>query len=188
VSGATLSRASLASFDASGFTLNWSERNSTPPYYYLALKGGSYHVNELLSQTTTSNFSTTDPGFEPAGLMLVSAGKAEDAADTPTQSIGLSFGAATGSSQALHAWYDEYGTADTEVARAVDHDSIYLRFATDDSVTGQSALVSMDASGFTLAHSNADPDQAFMWYAAFGPAEGGGGGTASNYLTLLGVG
>jgi hypothetical protein len=166
-------RASLVSMDADGFTLNFAERSSTNPIYYLALKGGRYAVGSVATATDSTPFSETGVGVgTPAAVLFVSAGKLEDASDTPSAHNRLSFGAASSASdQAVIGFFDENGTADTECSTAMEHDAVYVSLATTDAVQGLMSLQSMDSDGFTMVMDDPDSGNAFVGYIAFGSEE-----------------
>ncbi len=63
---------------------------------------------------------------------------------------------------------DENGTADSETARAVEHDEVYANIATDDTIEGLLDIKSIDSDGFTCVMDDPDPSAAFVPYMAFG--------------------
>ena len=86
--------AQMSSFDASGFTLNWTNPVTTASsrvFYYLALKGGQYATGSDTSPTTTGNRSVT-VGFEPRGVLLTWINRALSAGGISTASGDAGFG------------------------------------------------------------------------------------------------
>jgi hypothetical protein len=167
------SRANFVSMDADGFTIDYAELGSAQAIYYLAMRGGRYALGSLLTATNTTPFSETGLGIgTPVTVMFVSAGKVEDAVDTPSANERWIMGAATGAGEqrAMGTW-DESGVADSECATAVEHDAVFVNIATTDAVQSIMALASMDADGFTVAMNPADAGNQFVWYVAVGSNE-----------------
>lgn len=178
VGASIVSRADFVSFLVNGFRLNWLEVSGLGRYcHFLALKGGSYRVDNLLTQTdTVTDIVETGFGFTPTGALLLSAGRAESTADTPTVHDRLSIGAFSSTSQRnAQATLDEDGLADTEVTTALEFDAVYANIATDSTIAGLMDVKSIDADGFTMIMDDADPAQSFVWYLAVGDAPVGAG-------------
>jgi hypothetical protein len=172
-SSATTIRASLSTMDADGFTLNFSEAAAATTVFYLALRGGRYAVGDISTPANTTPFAETSVGVgTPVAAMFVSAGKVEDAEDTPSVHDRWSLGAATSSSaQVAMGTWEENGTADAENATAVEHDAVFVNIASTDAVQSRMELDSMDSDGFTLSMETADAGGQFVWYVAFGSEE-----------------
>lgn len=70
-----VNKISFVEFHASGFILN-QEIAAASAYrnIYVALKGGKYKVNNIITTTGYSNISTND-GFEPRAILFLSANK-----------------------------------------------------------------------------------------------------------------
>lgn len=157
-----------------GFTVNWLENGAGRAFAYLSIKGGLWKVGNLLTQTDTSTAITaTSFGFTPAALMVVSAGNAANTQDgTPTTHDKWSVGAATSSSSRVVQQVDSRsGNADMFVHRSARTDAVYVNTdpaQTSHTVTGLMDVQSLDPDGFSLIMDDADPSQAFAWYAAVG--------------------
>jgi len=172
--------ASVSSWLANGFRLNWTASAASRLYGWVVWKGGSWAVGDVLTQTSTGTFSETGVGFAPKGALFVSHCKAQSASATQDAGGELSIGAASGASnQAAHGTLDEDGTGSSEVATAVEHDSVYVNISNSDTVEGKAALTTFGADGFTLDQTDADPAQAFVWYLA-----GGDGAAVHEGITL----
>ena len=171
------SRAVLNSMDSDGFTLDFIKRSSTRIIFYMAIKGGQYHVGDFATATDTSNFSETGVGFQPEILLFGSHAAAATTADGITALNRWSLGAATSASARVSMGaIDDNATSDSETATATSHDEVYQNFATDDTLQGEMDLVSHDADGMTLVMDDADPSASFVWYlaAASAPIAPGG--------------
>lgn len=168
-SSATLvSEASLTSFDADGFTLNWSTAGAAAfNYMYLALKGGSYFVGNDTQNTTTGTKATTGVGFRPAGLLAMGIQQA-----TPNSFSGaqLAVGGTDGTRQGF-TWAESQNGLGTSEANSAFGTTKALRFATGPSTTvAEAGISSMDSDGFTLNWSTADATARQFAFLAFGPA------------------
>lgn len=178
VGGSIVARADFVSFLSNGFRLNWLEISGAARYYhFLALKGGSFRVDNLLTQTdTVTDIVESGFGFAPTGALLLSAGKAQDVADTATAHDRLSVGAFSGVTQRnAQAVLDEDALADSEVTTALEFDAVYANISTSSTIDGLMDVKSIDADGFTMIMDDADPAQAFVWYLAVGDAPVGAG-------------
>lgn len=169
---ATEDRALFDGFLSNGFSLDWSEvTTGGAVYFFVAIKGGQFRVENLLTQTDTSTAITeTGFGFAPKGVLLVSAGKAADASDTPSDDDEWSMGAFTSTSaRVAMAVADDDAAGTAIVSSSVSHDEVYQNLnANTGAIEGEMDVQSVDSDGFTLIMDDADPAQAFVWYAAFG--------------------
>lgn len=175
--GAPLDRYDFVGFIADGFTLNCLEVGAANRVGYLALKGGNYRVDSLLTSTTGgATIQETGFGFKPAGVLFLSHCMAETVQDSNSAHLRLSIGAATGPTERTAcAVRDEDAVADSNCAAAVEFDECYANINTStDTIDGLMDLDSMDADGFTTIMDDGDPAAAFVWYVAFGPAAAGG--------------
>lgn len=160
--------ADLDSFDADGFTLDWTTANGTARvFYYLALQGGNYLAGVETQKTSTGTKATSGVGFQPDGLLLMGTNRAASAsADTTLEklSVGGSDGTTEGATWASGT--DNVSTTDENVASLTDK---ILRHATNPSTTNAEAdLSSFDADGFTLDWTTADATAREFGYLAFG--------------------
>lgn len=164
-------RADFVSFLSDGFRINWAERGSTARIFYLALKGGNYRVDNLLTRTDGNDIAETSFGFQPTSALFVSNGQAESTSDTIQTEDRLSIGAfSSTSARGAQGTLDETALADTEVTTAIELDEVYVNIKTDSTIDGLMDVKSIDSDGFTMVMDNADPGAAFAWYMAFGPA------------------
>ena len=173
-----LGRAALVTMDTDGFTINKIESDSTARnIMYVALKGGSYKVDSLLTQTnTTTDIVETGLGFQPVAALFMSHGLAKSTVDTTQAGNNISIGAFDSiTSRGAQGMNDVDAVADTIIACAVEHDAVYVNIdnAATPTVEGLMDIKSVDADGFTCIMDDADPAQAFVFYAAFGSAVGG---------------
>jgi hypothetical protein len=161
-------RAELTSFDADGFTLNWLESGGSAIYFaYLALRGPTFTVGDLLTQTDTSTTVTETTTSTPRGIFLMSHNTTKSTQNTTQNSNSVSIGAADStSSRVAQGWWDENGTADSETATSIEYDGIYTRIASDDTLVGVGDISAIGSTSFTFVMDDADPDQAFAaWWA-----------------------
>lgn len=169
------SRGLVAGFGVDGISVTWNEVASTGrTYLWCALFGGKYHVGSVLTQTdTVTNITATGCGFTPKGALFLSAGRAQDAADTATDHDRWSMGAFDSAlNQGAHATLDEDAVADSEVTTAVEHDNVYINISLTSTIDGLMRVTSTNSDGFVGLMSDADPSQAFVAYLAMGSNSG----------------
>jgi len=164
-------RLDFVSHNSNGFTLNQLEVPGSISYnHFLALRGGSYAVRSVTTQTdTTTDITTSVLGFDPAGVLAISAFKAEHAQNVPNVHDTGSFGAASGTgARVAMAWRDEDGVADSIVSTAVEHDEIYA------SITATAIEGLMDVKTFAdplvFIMDDADPSAKFVTMLVVGNA------------------
>ncbi|HEX6053731.1 MAG TPA: hypothetical protein VFZ21_30890 [Gemmatimonadaceae bacterium] len=165
-----VARASVSSWLSTGFRLNWTEVSGTATrYIYAALKGGSYALGDLLTQTdTTTDIVESGLGFEPKAALFVSHCKTQSTADTAQDDDDWSMGAFSDTStEVAFGVNDEDGQATTVVATAVEHDNVYVKVASD-AVESSMQCIAVGSDGFTCEMTDAAAAQAFVWYLAFG--------------------
>lgn len=172
---AIVSRADFGSFLSNGFRINWAERSSTRYIFFLALKGGNYRVDNLLTRTDGADIAETGFGFVPTSAFFLSHGQAESTSDTVQDNDRLSIGAFSSlTERGAQATLDEDALADSEVTTAIEFDEVYANIKADSTIDGLMDVKSIDADGFTMVMDDPDPSAAFVWYLAFGPAAAGG--------------
>lgn len=164
--GAIIFSADLTSFDADGFTLNWTATAASGvKYYYMAL-GGSDITNAKCGTftvpTSGATVSSTDPGFLPEFLMVATTNAGGASAGTPIANLTTSIGFTDGTSQGVVAVASEdaQGTSDTYRAEYTDAIGLFIN-QTNGSEDGRFDFDSFDANGFTLGISN-NPSTAFV--------------------------
>src|SRR3990172_8183627 len=138
--------------------------------HYLALKGGSYVVGDLLtSMTTGATITESGFGFSPKASLFLSHNKAQSTLDTSQAHDEVSIGAfSSTTARGAQCVFDEFGVADTDVGTAVEHDEVYCNLDTNMAVEGLMGVQSVNSDGFTLAMDDPDPAQSFVGYMAFG--------------------
>jgi hypothetical protein len=178
---AVLERMNLEVLGATTFEVNKLEGTSAVLNGYLAIRGASWAMGNLLTQTDTTTTSTVSGlPFQPAGIVFASGCRAEDASDTGTTPTRWSVGAATTTSErAAMGETGAQGSANTRVGTAVEHDAVYVNLADvandgdPQTIQGVMDLNSITSDGFTTIMDDADPSQAFVWWVAVGNPAGG---------------
>lgn len=165
--GTERSIADFVSFDADGFTWNWTPAPASADIiFFVCFAGGQYDVGEIQSQTGTGNFSTTGVGFQPTGGMWTSAHVANS---TIASGNELSLGVASASGEQFAASEtDEDGQGTTDADSQSDDGRVYLNYDYNQTKEGDIAFVSYDADGFTLDQTDADPSQFDIYFIVFG--------------------
>lgn len=168
-------RAEFVQMLATGFRVNFTQYTTQRFYHYLAIKGPSLKLGDVLTQTDTNQFAETGVGFQPSALFVVSACKAESASGTVDAPDKSSVGVAISASErGAHGVIDRERPT-SQIGVAVEHDALYVNLLDHNtiSIEGLMDLVSMDADGFTAVMDDADTAQAFAWYLAVGAAAAG---------------
>jgi hypothetical protein len=159
-------RADLTSFDANGFTLNWSTA-SAAHINYLALAGGVYKVGVETQKTSTGTKATTGVGGQPAGLLVAGTNRAASASED-TAEMRLSIGAGDGTTEGGVWVQSADNVADSDVDSRTYTDKV-IGFSTQPSTTDAEADISAFGSdGFTLDWTTADGTAREFMYAALG--------------------
>lgn len=171
-------RASYVSMLSNGFRINWDENTGATAdlIIFVALKGGNYRVDSLLTQTdTTTDIVKSGFGFTPVSALFVSHAKAESTINTAQDDDDWSTGAFSSTSlRVAMATSDDDAAATAIVSSATEHDEVYINLnANTGAVEGLMDIKSIDSDGFTLIMDDADPSQAFVWFIAFGSASSG---------------
>jgi hypothetical protein len=130
-SGSVANRRTFNSLITDGFRFNCVEDNNDL-YQILGMLGGSYHIEEFVTRTSTGDITLT-PGFEAAGGIIMSCTNVEavdnDSDSTPKQ-FGQCLGAFCGigpDEQRCMYGFDENGLATSEVTRGNRKGSVYMR-------------------------------------------------------------
>lgn len=98
INDALNSQADITSFDADGFTLNWTDQASSAwVYYALVIKGGTWSVDTVTCPASTGAQSKS-LGFTPRGVTFFGPGKL-GAADTETNPSAIILGSFDGSGE-----------------------------------------------------------------------------------------
>ncbi len=177
---ATLGEASFVSFDADGFTLNWTTAPASARYFFwIALQGPRIKVGSTTSKSSTGTKATTGVGFQPAGLIL---------ANTDS---GLTMGAASSTSNQFSRYAGATFASLTSASQDLDRAGIMKMMVpggATPTLRDQAHLESLDSDGFTLHWTTSYGSSKTMIYIAFGPAVTGTATVASAKAALAGSG
>jgi len=153
-------RANFVSWDSGGFTIDTVEMIAfNRDFLYLVLKGGSWSIDAVTTQTnTTSDITITGLPYTPRGGIICSTHRAESASDTASPvwsySIGF-FDSAT--NRSCMAILDRDALTTTDTKSAVDFDSVYVNIDDASAIQGEMDLISIDSGGLTMRMRDADP-------------------------------
>lgn len=154
-STATQAEADLDSFDADGFTLDWTANGDTDlddiVIMFIAIGGDDVSAKAITwdSPSSTGNKAVTGVGFEPE-VVLHSATNLTTVPETDNDAT-FGFGAmdASGGEWALSVRSAESGTSITDRTQQTDH-CIALLDDSDGTILEEADFVSMDSDGFTV--------------------------------------
>ena len=172
--GSLTGLADFVSFDADGFTVNWSTAGeSGDDYVYVAFRGGQYAAGNLTTQTSTGNFSETGVGFQGSAGIFASFCNATSG--STVAGLEISLGIATSSTDRfVMGGVSEDGQSPADTDQFQNDGLIYENYDFAQGLEGSIDLVSFDADGFTLDQVNADPSGNEMIYFVIGAAASGG--------------
>ena len=160
-SGTVLAEAATESFNADGFTLNWSDGGNGRRVWFLALGGGvSARVGERVLVNATEDFSGL--GFEPTAVLIASHEVTVGFGTDDRGGHGLGVGVMGASHSSAHRERDNgNGSSGLENGPC-------LVTADDNPLLEESyELESTDADGFTLARGSGT-DELVTTYIALG--------------------
>lgn len=163
--------ADLVSFDADGFTLNYTTAGGTADVvYYLALRGPSVKVGAFNQATSTGSQATTGVGFQPKALLLASANNTSANNDATNNNGQVSLGWGTSSTARGSIWAgDVTGVSLTQADKDLDRAKILKLFSPGTPTLNAAAdLVTFDSDGFTLNWITADATARQILYFAIG--------------------
>lgn len=169
--GAEIGLADFVSFDADGFTVNWSNANDAL-IGYIAFKGGQYFVGSLTTQTSTGNFAETGVGFQGEAGIFASFCNVADAG--LVSHLDMSIGIVTGSANrfVIGGW-DLGGQATSSVDGSQNDGLVYEHYDYSQIVEAAADFVSWGSDGFTLNMTNSEPATGKeVIYMIFGDAAG----------------
>lgn len=167
--------ASVVSFDADGFTLNWEAVFANGRVcIVLALAGGQYKVGIDTQKTSTGTKSTTGVGFLPTALLTSSVNNTASA--SLATHARLSIGAASSTTARKGVWMGNEDAAGTSVVDHIQSSDTLLIMGTEGTptVNAEADLASFDADGFTLDWESADGTSREFVYLAMGSEPAGG--------------
>jgi hypothetical protein len=168
----TDNEASFVSFDADGFTLNYSKLTTIGRRFFAVVLAGTFrsHIGVQARPTSTGTQSyTTD--FQPAGVLL--AGTFATANDTELSQAHWVFGSGDGS--ASHGIWsaDAAQVTSTDSNQYTSASNIYTQATNPSTVAAQASLSSMLSTGYQLNWGTADANaRLFMHVALAGAATG----------------
>lgn len=190
---ALAAEADISSFDADGFTLDWSTNDGfTPIVHYLAIGGSDLTGQKVFTFTnanTTGNQSFTGSGFKPDVLMISGASATVPPEMSATQSLSLSMLTAAPNYAAISIGGDDAvntAAADYDTFRVVKTDSALIQINPALSTLIQATLTSMDANGFTLNFGTAGISRVFGVLALKGIRAKVGSFTSASTITGVG--
>lgn len=172
--------ARLNSFDASGFTLNWTARAVTNRRYHaLAIKGPQFAVGSVtLSSTLNADLVASGFGFQPKGAFVAGMCSPPDAGGATAigwvESIGAFDDASHEHAQGMR---NQTGLANATLTSMVEHDEVIALIdgSSAGAIQALAGLQSVDADGFTLNMDDADTGNTkVVGYWAIGPAAAAG--------------
>ncbi len=162
-------RATLTTFSADGFTLDWTNifGSEARHYVYLAIGGAnvSAKVGSFNSNTATGAQAVTGLGFQPTGVIFMPVQNAVTSEDRLTYPA---VGYADGMNQGASYVFSQDGAAVAVTKRYQRTDKcVALGGVTDGSVLAEASLTTLDATGFTLNWSTAPASALRVFYLAF---------------------
>ena len=159
--GTIRAQCDLTTFDADGFTLNWTVNNATAyNVHYVAIGGTDItdaFVDDFLTGTATGNVSETGVGFQGTAVIFLGIASAAALPVANATDPGVSFGIATSATQ-RGCWAVGSRDARTEVGTRGNTQRIdrCIRNLTRTTLDTSCDFVSFDADGFTVTNVAAD--------------------------------
>jgi len=170
--GALSQHGTVQSFDSDGFTISMSEVSGTAyNWYYLAIKGGSYHLGNQTTPTDTSTTKTTSGfGFLPRAILFFGCENAECANDTPVADCAISIGARDSSGTSTVMQFESYDNlADAACVESQRSDGVIIDTDSGAGLEVLATIPSLGINGFTELNSNHTPGVGtFFFYLAIG--------------------
>jgi hypothetical protein len=167
--------ADLTSFDANGFTLDYTTQDGTARYVgYLVLNGVQAQTIAFTQHTSNANLAVTGAGFTPKCVIVQHAGSTSN--DASVDDIVAGLGAAT-STSARSAWcqaIDDGATTSLTDRRYVTDKVVTILTPPTPTLVGEADLASFDADGATFTWSSVDGTARNMFGLFLGDAPGGG--------------
>lgn len=164
---AVVVEAALASFDADGFTLNWTLA-SAAVYHYIAIAGGDFQakVGSFDMNGSTGTQAVTGVGFQPKAVMFF--GAIDNTTEGAQAQAKLTMGCMTGAAERwATAQYDQDALgASNSIAQEYFTESKCIVRINETTVTLAADFESFDADGFTVDITTALACR--MAYVAFG--------------------
>lgn len=191
-SGTVHGEASVQSFDADGFTLNWTTANATAYLiHYLAIGGAGVDAAvRRVSLNGTTNVAVSSLGFSPDALITVMPVMGT----TPPATLndaGLAVGTSSTAGQWQVSVWDEHAQANMVADRSSDTGILANAIPLGSSIF-QISRVSLDADGFTIVANASTTD--YIYVLALGGVDAAVGsftkdtGAAPDSQPVTGVG
>lgn len=162
-SGSTpLCAADFVSFDADGFTVNWTTVSSGVVVNYLALGGADLTnaaIKQFNSATATGNQATTGVGFKPDTVLFFSLGNATAPPATLSTGLPVDLGWMTSAAQGSHSFNGSGGAAINAYQRTA---SAFAGTSATSKVL-EAAYTSLDSDGFTINWSSVLASGRVIW-------------------------
>jgi hypothetical protein len=151
-----------------GFRIDWNNATLALPVLFLAIKGGSWRVDDALTATSITTVVESGFGFTPKGVLVASHyDTAFNAGTTTSANFSLSVGAADGAAEVAHTTHENNGLATSNSWVDIQYDEVYVSHS-NTAVTGTMGVQSLNADGITFNQTDADPTQRVFWYVACG--------------------
>jgi hypothetical protein len=160
--------ADFVSFDATNFTVNWTDAPAAATLIqYMALGGAdltNVSLGSLTPPTSTGTQAITAVNFLPDGVFFLSGSSTATGSHDP---ISLGFAANQSPiEQGSFSWFDlDAATTMRSWVAAYDNNCIQYALATD-AIDAQASLQSFDATGFTLNWTDAATAGGSVFYLA----------------------
>jgi len=155
-----LSRASVTSFDADGFTLNWTVNGAGNPaaiIHGIAIGGTDItNVNvqfDTVGQTTTGNRAYTGPGFQPDFMLMIADWDQFNTVSTASNNVII--GCAKSTTKRWIIDVNTEGAATMDTWSYHRNDKCMAMLSNTGAVDNEADFVSFDADGYTLNWTNA---------------------------------
>lgn len=168
----------VSAWITNGIEVTWDTYSGTADrdFFVLPLKGARFKAGEFASSTSTGALTAqTGLGGTPNGLIVCSAGRAEDT--TVSDHARTSFGVLDDDANLfVQAEYDQDGVGDAAIYTALDADGsdgeiVKIVSVADGKYAGISAA--FDSDGFTPTQADADTGTSFNWYLLVGTESSG---------------
>ncbi len=189
--GSLSAKATLATINSDGFTLNWTDRATTGrESIYLAIKGGSWSCGDSIINGNTLNSTSQITGrpFDPKGISIIGCMTTEEAGTTTSTQdrLGWGMGSSTTSRRSMSYLSVDTPTA-MEVCLNIQYDQVLSYVNAAGNVVTAYDIDSMDTGGLTLIVDLAG-GVASEWFGflIFGDDQPPGAGSAAVSFTATG--
>lgn len=176
--GAVLIEADLTSFDADGFTLNWTTASGTArTVIAIALGGVQAKSGSFNQRSGTGSQAVTGVGFLPKALLTMGWGLVTNEG-VITAGMENYFGWGTAAGEEGSVWVGSDDAADPSACDSAISTSSLIQTRTPGTgaLVAEADLTSLDAGGFTLQYTTADTTARQNLYLAIGAPSGGAPG------------